>query len=180
MTPSPNGSGPSPRTPDWQPLALRLGYTPEDIPRLAAIREEWDRELARQGAQFDPEYLDAQWRVVLELGLWEASMNLHDLEPGDRVRTAEGAVAEESSTRRRTAAGSSCGTLRAPTTPAWSGPRTCAPRTSWSGSSRGPPERSRRVPGTRAQARCDRGGLLQERPHSAHGQNLGVSVPRRE
>ena len=69
VKPSPRGSAPSPKTPDWQPLALSLGYTLQDIPRLQAIREEWDRRLARRGAQLDPEYLDAQWRVVLELGL---------------------------------------------------------------------------------------------------------------
>lgn len=69
MTPSPRGSGPSPKTPDWQPLALSLGYSPRDIPRLRAIREGWDRRLARRGQRLGRAYLDAQWRVALELGL---------------------------------------------------------------------------------------------------------------
>ena len=70
MRPSQRESEPSQQTPDWQPLALRLGYTLEDIPRLAAIREEWDRKLEQQGWQVDQNsLLDAQWEQVLRLGL---------------------------------------------------------------------------------------------------------------
>jgi len=70
VRPSQNESEPSPKTPDWQPLALKLGYTPQDIPRLVAIREEWDRDLAQQGWQVDQNsLLDAQWEQVLRLGL---------------------------------------------------------------------------------------------------------------
>jgi len=53
----------------WRRYALALGYTRPDLPRLQAIRSEWDRQLARRGERYDPDYLDAQWRVVLELGL---------------------------------------------------------------------------------------------------------------
>ena len=74
MEPSPAESGVSPETPYWRSLALSLGYGPEDIPRLCAIRQEYDQELERLlkvsgDKPFSREYLDSQWETCLRFGL---------------------------------------------------------------------------------------------------------------